>query len=131
MEYMFYVSRNLHRFFSIETPSQLLLKWSSKHRFICTLRHCDISYILHMHRAPCILFHWNTLTFFNIILSGVLYKLKPRTFNLHTSKHFVWQSAGKTNLRISTHFVRQSAGKPMQRIFWPSNVILAYNKITL
>jgi hypothetical protein len=26
MEYMFYVSRNLHRFFSIETPSQLLLK---------------------------------------------------------------------------------------------------------
>ena len=45
-----YISRNLLRFFLIETPSQLVLKWrislwSSKYRFICTLRHCDISYI--------------------------------------------------------------------------------------
>ena len=47
---MFYISRNLLRFCSIETPTQLLLKWrislwSSKYRFICALRHCDISYI--------------------------------------------------------------------------------------
>ena len=28
MEYMFYISRNLLRFFSMEIPSQLLLKWS-------------------------------------------------------------------------------------------------------
>ena len=29
MEYMFYISRNLLRFFSMEIPSQLLLKWST------------------------------------------------------------------------------------------------------
>ena len=28
MEYMFYISRNLLRFFSMKIPSQLLLKWS-------------------------------------------------------------------------------------------------------
>ena len=29
MEYMFYIRRNLLRFFSMEIPSQLLLKWST------------------------------------------------------------------------------------------------------
>ena len=52
MEYMFYISRNLLRFFSMEIPSQLLLKWST-----CSTSVLMISYeidhvLLEYHQSP-------------------------------------------------------------------------------